>query len=364
MSYLPPPGQGPYSGGPDPYPTGPGGAPPPGPPADPGGGYPGMPGAPPGQGGYQPAPGYGEQSPWGQDGPASGPPTSGPGGMPVSGPPPGPFQDPSGMYQPPPVGGYPAGPAGYSPVPPRKGLSGGIIALIAVGVVVVLGLGVTGVAYMVHRTSSPAGDAVPAANAASSSSAANEESSSSSPSPSPTARDPSTLDDESTDETPFDERQFFPGSVGSYSLAAEDRFSGCTDVGGSKTEKLMRKHGCDQMATGSYLDEEHGLMASTMVIPLPTADDARAVNDTFADGGEAFTTLHFFCPKSGPGSSLCDEAAGLRWRGWFTNYHRYVLVAVIVQTDGTDTTANTAGASSLANDVLDAVEEQMLEIRD
>lgn len=383
MSFTPPPGPpGPYPGGPNPEQYGqPGGPPPQNPGAPPplpgdglppssggaqppssGGALPPLPGdnapysSPPGPPGYGEAPppgppGY-DQTSYGFDPAMSGPPAGGPPGY-----------DPTGMYGP-----RPPGPESMPPPPqPPKSRTGMIVGIVAGAVVLLLlvGGGITAVAVHLHNSAKDRASEASASAAASESSSSSgyDESESPSSSPSPTARDASTLDEESTDETPFEMSQFFPNTVGSYSLAADGSFSACDDSGGSATQSLMNKHGCGDMATASYLDSGTYL-ASALVIPLTSADDANSVVSTFKEGGEAFTGLRYFCPKSGTGSSVCDAGNNPRWYAWYVSYHRYVLVTTILRLDGKDTDGSSSAAKSFATDVLYAIEDQMLVIQD
>jgi hypothetical protein len=183
-----------------------------------------------------------------------------------------------------------------------------------------------------------------------------------SPSPSPTARDPYTLDDESTDDTPLEVDQFFPDDVDTYERVASGEYSGCSDSGGDATQSLMSKHGCGRMETADYLDTDNRLMASVMVIPLSTAADADAVESSLgADHSEAFNQLSFFCPNTGAGSDLCGSGPDPQWWAWYSAYHRYVLVAVILRLDGADTAKNSA-SSSLATSVMGGIKDHMLMI--
>lgn len=186
-----------------------------------------------------------------------------------------------------------------------------------------------------------------------------------SPSPEPTAREPYTLDDESTDETPQETDQFFPYSVDDYERAAADsgKFSSCRDAGGDATDELMDGHGCGSMLTASYLDNDNGLMASVMAIPLSSSSDADVVYSELHNYGEAFHQLGRICPQDGTGADLCDYGSQPADTWVFYNqYHRYVLIAKIIRLDGGDT-AKTSAGRDLGHSVLNAIQDRMLEIR-
>ncbi|MGA8112032.1 MAG: hypothetical protein WCA46_00060 [Actinocatenispora sp.] len=182
--------------------------------------------------------------------------------------------------------------------------------------------------------------------------------------PAPTARDAYTLDDESSDETPFELKQFFPDTLGGYSyeLAAAGFYSACSDAGGSDTAALLRKHDCGNMATASYLDRDNELLASVMVIPLPSDSDASAVQKAFDGRSAAFNELSYFCPRSGSASKVCDGDAPT-WQGFYIGYHRYMLVTVVLRWDG-GTSGGGSAVKAIGNATINGVEEAMLVIRD
>ncbi|HEY3506013.1 MAG TPA: protein kinase [Actinocatenispora sp.] len=283
----------------------------------------------------------------------------------------GAWQAPPGAEAPPggPVSGGgapPFGPPVPVPAPRRGGRIGLIVAGVAIGLVV-LCLGGTALVGQVLKSagssSAGSGHEVTAADEPTEEPSESYEPSpeeSDSPSPSPTARDPETLDDESTDDLELDTDNFLPGYVDDYELAAaSDDHSGCVDSGDDATQELMAKHGCGRMVTGEYLDNDNGLMASVMVIPLSTADDADAVRSALAGKSDAFTGLQFFCPHEGTGSSLCDSGPDARMWVFYPSYHRYLIVVTILRLDGGDTEDDSA-TDALGRGVIDGIEDRML----
>jgi hypothetical protein len=115
------------------------------------------------------------------------------------------------------------------------------------------------------------------------------------------------------------------------------------------------------MVTGNYLDRDNGLMASAMVIPLSTADDADAVSATLKKRGDAFNGLQYFCPHEGTGSSLCDSGTNGQMWVFYPSYHRYLIVVTIMRLDGGDA-ADDSATDALGRGVIDGIEEQMLEL--
>lgn len=165
------------------------------------------------------------------------------------------------------------------------------------------------------------------------------------PSPDGTYKDPASMDQESTDTTPFTEAQVFPEDTvtsadgTSYTLAASGFFSACSDSGGADTEALMRQHGCGNMLTADYANDSEGMFISTMVIPLTSADDASAVEDALdADDSAAFDELVVFCPHDAAyNQTICHGSADPSWHATFTHYHRYLIIAMTVMESGADT---------------------------
>ncbi len=183
-----------------------------------------------------------------------------------------------------------------------------------------------------------------------------------SPTPSPTAREPDTLDDEDTDETPLNDDQFFPDTIGDYERAASGEHSACSDAGGDATDSVMNEHGCGRMVTADYLDTDNGLMASAMVIPLPTAAEADAVGSAVDGGSDAFNQLTIFCPHTGTGSDLCDSEGQARTYVFHDTYHRYMLLTTVLRLDGSDT-PDDAATDDLGGSVMQGIRDQMLVIQ-
>lgn len=183
------------------------------------------------------------------------------------------------------------------------------------------------------------------------------------PSPESSYRDPASLDQESTDATPFTEDQIFPEDTitsddgTSYALEADGFFSACSDSGGADTAALMRQHGCGNMLTADYTNDGEGMFVSTMVIPLPSTDEAAAVRAAFnADDSAAFNELTVFCPRDAPyNQTICHGSADPAWHATFTNYHRYLIVAMSVMEDGSDT-PETQHVRNAGAAVIDEVE--------
>lgn len=292
--------------------------------------------------------------------PASGIPSS---GAPASG-------VPGGWPPQPPYAGAPMGPPQKSNV--------GVIAAVAIGLVLVVGL----VATLVIIGSG--GDDEP--TAAPSASTEPEESTqpggnldlqpTGGPDDDPPENteppfDPESMGSAETDNTPFTLQRFFPdesfvGSDGvTYTLTGTSFFDACTDAGnGDSTDNLMQAHGCGDMAVGVYADSTSSYFVSAMVIPFPTTADAQAVSDQLdADShngrtGDTFDDLAYFCPPNGyPGAEACS-ASNVYWWGRFGTYYRYLVVSIALYNDARsfdDSSQLDGGSAAVYDHVMNAV---------
>ena len=112
------------------------------------------------------------------------------------------------------------------------------------------------------------------------------------------------------------------------------------------------------MATADYPDPSSKLLASAMVIPLSTDDDADAVESALGGQSAAFNGLHYFCPKSGKSSHLCDDGADPRWRAYYSAFHRYVIIVTVLRYDGA--LPSESQADGIGNAVFDGIEDTLL----
>jgi hypothetical protein len=260
-------------------------------------------------------------------------------------------QPPQPVYQPPPVAPPPnpvqpvyGPPPGYAPPPPpqvKKSNTGLILGLVGGGLVLVLVICV-GVAFAAGLFSDKNGKKT-GSTASSGPSTATSAGDSPSPSPAATSRDIATLDDKSTDETPFELNQFFPAATFTagggevYTRSGYGFYNACNSSGGDKLKTLMTKNGCGQMAVGVYLNKDKSIMTGVMVIPLPNATNATAVYDGIKADATIPPTFWIWCPPAPePGAGICTSAdRNNAYRQWFYgNYHRYMIIAISLHTDG------------------------------
>ncbi|MGH3646162.1 MAG: hypothetical protein ACRDTM_03150 [Micromonosporaceae bacterium] len=234
-----------------------------------------------------------------------------------------------------PTSGWPG--QGYPPPPPPKSNTGLILGLVGGGVVVLL-LVVVGLVLLFGQEDRKP----PVANPGGGSSAS--PSDSAEPSPTPTEKDPESLDSKDTDTTSLTTRAIFGDSSftgdndETYSLVGTREASACTDVGGGKMKDLMKKYDCGRMVVGVYLNEQEDLFSAVVVVPLESKDDAESAHsDILADKQKYIDVLVYYCPSTGkPGAKLCKRSSDNlpTWYASFTAFHRYLLVAISLYTDG------------------------------
>ncbi|MGH3740734.1 MAG: hypothetical protein ACRDT8_09530 [Micromonosporaceae bacterium] len=221
-------------------------------------------------------------------------------------------------------------------------------------------LTIGGIYLMGERKQPPVADPSPAASA----------SESPSPSPSPSGIDPASLDDEETDETPLRTSHMFPdttftGSNGDeYALAGTLEADACAGVGSGVVKELMKRHDCDRMVVGVYLNSDEKLFSGLLVIPFSDADEAEAVEgEIIEDKQEHINALTYYCPSTGqPGADQCKRKADnpATWYASFKTFHRYLLVSISLYTDGRRT-KNLDDVNQMASDIKVHVTQAMVE---
>jgi hypothetical protein len=253
---------------------------------------------------------------------------------------PQPFSAPP--FSPPPFSGPPLSPL------PRKSNTGLIIGLVGGGIVLVLLLCVGG-AYAAGKLGNAAAKAATTptytlpTHGADPTGTQSDPADTDTPTPTQTTRDATTLDDASTDQTPFVLTQFFPddsftgGGGETYTRSGTGFYSACENTGGTKMKALLQKNGCKDMAVGVYLNHDKSIMTGVMVIPLPNAGNATTVYNGIKADSTIPPEFWIWCPPSPePGYKICTSAdRDNAYRMWYYgNYHRYLVVAIALHTDG------------------------------
>jgi hypothetical protein len=308
-------------------------------------------------------------APYGQPGPAvpqqfSGPPMQSPstGYMPGYQPGPPPPQPPFA----------PGPPMPMAPVPPRKSNSGLIIGLIAGAVVVVL-LVCGGAVWGLHLFGTS--DDGKGANASTSRTpgAFDEDDTpaptrtTKSPTPAATSRTLTTLDDASTDKTPFELTQFFPkatyvsGAGETYTRTAAGFYSACENAGGERMKPVLKKNTCGNMAVGVYLNQAQTIMTGVMVMPFPNATAATNVFNSVKADTKMQQEFWIWCPPAGqPGANICtSNTRNQAYRQWvYEAFHRYFIVSISLHVDGRSK-GDVAALTKADNDCMSHVDDAL-----
>ncbi len=234
-----------------------------------------------------------------------------------------------------PTSGWP-GPAGPPPPPPRSN-TGMIVGLVGGGIVVLL-LVVVGLVLLLRQEDRKPPVANPNPTTGTSASPTER------PSPTPNEKDPDTLDSAESDtatvtaDALFGDASFTGDNDETYTLVGKSDTSACTGLGAGAVKDLMKKYDCGDMVVGVYLNDDEDLFSAVLVVPLDSDDDAEAAHgDIGADKQKYIDVLIYYCPSDGkPGADLCERKSDNlpTWYASFTTFHRYLLVAISLYTDG------------------------------
>ncbi|MGH3096860.1 MAG: hypothetical protein ACRDMV_12785 [Streptosporangiales bacterium] len=232
--------------------------------------------------------GQGPTPPWGRQPHPPQPPYGRPGGQ-YPGPPPGGPQGPGGPFGgPPPSGGG-----------PNRSKAPLVVALVVVGVLVLAGGTVGGVA-LVHASGDESPSPEPSPTAATSSSA------SSSPTPTPTSPSPALtstsptpsstvpisnrLDKRAWDKKPLTLKELFPKRYKASKKRHYKRYArrlnhSCAKVMRGRTlKRAMRRGHCTQVARATYVDKKKDIVATIGVANLATVGDTRQARAALSPG--------------------------------------------------------------------------------
>lgn len=145
-----------------------------------------------------------------------------------------------------------------------------------------------------------------------------------------TTTDEETLDDASTDQTPFTLDAFMPDDFtddsGRHHRYEAGSTRSCTDYASDEVASVLTSNGCSEMLVANFVDDDSEILTTVWVYPF--ADYATA--DTVYNDFDAKNFMHLGCwdPNSGPGSGVCDgdTDAADEWQ-YIGQDHRYVVVA-------------------------------------
>jgi hypothetical protein len=232
--------------------------------------------------------------------------------------------------------------------PPAKGGRGRIIAIVA-AVVVLVGGG-AGI-YLMTKGGKSSGTPVANPSTASSASSPTPSSISSSfpdnsytgssapPSAASSTGGGASLDNVTTDKTPFTAQGLVAATFTdeknvAYTLKAAVP-KPCDKVGDPAVEAIIKSAKCTDFMAASWIDSQNRIVVSAMIIPYPDAATSAAVY-------KKLTAMHTgdyaqWCPPAGqPGGDTCvklAKAGTITREGKFGNYHRYLLVTTAVYVD-------------------------------
>ncbi|WP_372491188.1 hypothetical protein [Saccharopolyspora erythraea] len=157
--------------------------------------------------------------------------------------------------------------------------------------------------------------------------------------PTSTEFDSSTLDDISTDETPFTRDALLPGTFTDskgveYSLVASGTHD-CTSAAhmSSNMRELLSEFDCSRSVTGNYRPGDDSILVSVQVQAFEDASTAQRLSD--AIGRTETVNYGIFCPTNGVGSDACGssdypEAEISQYRA---ADHRYLVLATAFYTN-------------------------------
>lgn len=187
------------------------------------------------------------------------------------------------------------------------------------------------------------------------------------PSPTPTVStfDPDSLNDSSTDDTPFTQSALlavgFTDRLGVRYKRVATGVHGCTDAYAmtSDVRGVLNGHGCTVTVTGDYLvnsatvTDRSDILVSVQVFAFDNSSTAQQVYDSFPKDGA--WNFGIWCPRSGRGEDACSSGyQNARKSGYIRKYHRYLMASnALYTTLGTDTSLRTwvDAAASKAVDV-------------
>lgn len=150
--------------------------------------------------------------------------------------------------------------------------------------------------------------------------------------PTTTTFDPDTLNDASTDETPFTSgalmpQDFIDGKDVRYRLVASGTWNDCTKaVSSSAIQSALAGNGCSEMLVANFLSGNAAVIVTVWVYPFSDYGTA----STAYSGLDVLDFLDLGCwdPNNGAGSQACagNPDSATKWQ-FVQQNHRYVVVA-------------------------------------
>ncbi|MFF4207985.1 hypothetical protein ACFYZE_01210 [Streptomyces sp. NPDC001796] len=159
-------------------------------------------------------------------------------------------------------------------------------------------------------------------------------------SPSPTAFDVTTLDDEATDGTPATPSALlaasFTDSKGVKYTRRSQGVHSCAQAGRSaEVRATLARLGCSggDIVTGSYIDAGGNIMVSAVVVPFADKGTAGSAYQQFKNTPTG--DWSYWCPLEGTGSAVCRDSDALQATqfGYTSWKHRYLIRTVALYID-------------------------------
>jgi serine/threonine protein kinase len=169
--------------------------------------------------------------------------------------------------------------------------------------------------------------------------------------------DPDSLDDASTDETPFTADAFMPDEfTDDRSVRYQYEAGGtkaCTDVDSDEVRAVLTDNGCSEMIVANFVDDSNEIIATVFVFPFTDDETAGVVHDKI----QAMDYLDLGCwdPNSGTGAGACDGnvSDAEQWQQTGVD-HRYVIVSQAMYLSLTSDDSVAPWLKSAVNEAVDA----------
>lgn len=180
----------------------------------------------------------------------------------------------------------------------------------------------------------------------------------------PTAFDPFSLDNSSTDQTPFTVAALLPETfqdsrgVRYRLVAAGPHACGGSYSMSSNVQYVLNNYTCTQTMTGDYLVDSptvnsgNDILVSVQVFPFGTATTALDVANSFPTGGS--WDFGIWCPPNGTGVAACSSGYGTaQKREYLWHEYRYVIEATAVYTDLNQDSSSQVWVTAAAQQAVD-----------
>ncbi|MFE3987971.1 hypothetical protein ACFXPR_26085 [Nocardia tengchongensis] len=138
------------------------------------------------------------------------------------------------------------------------------------------------------------------------------------------AFDKSTLNQQATDKTPFTADAMLPQSfTDSKGVVFTRRSTGVKDcVAANMSQNVktaLQTNKCQQMVTGTYIDQSDKILTSLEVFAFPSNTEAEAIYNGLKGQNQ---TWDVWCPTQGVGASVCQSNLDTLWAATYSSWGR------------------------------------------